>query len=791
MEGVEDVLPESYPLFPVGAAYPSGHDLIGKVWRTGEALVMRHEDYVSFYQTEPEKNIPRPETPPTRYLVVPIKEPTLPEEVRGKKKQPEIMGVIVLYQTTAHAETTFHQRHRQEAVQYVERIALYLQNDRLQRSQQRSAEYLHRLQEISGAFPASARLNELLERTYQFASSVVDVSSLLLTFFDRDRNRIYDLFAVRDGQRVEDLPNSANTASPEERPVWWHVTQNGKHTLSLAPTQEPVVEYDELLTGAWGDQHQTESFLLLPMKMFNRVVGSLCLSSKRPNAYPPEKVLVLETMVQIITVGIENVHLYDQSHVSLREAKERAEMLAAMNSALQSISTVLNVNELLYKFVEIAGRLVQAEICAFFQLAPEKDELVAQAVYGLTKFWNDGQDLLPPRSSNQTHGELFKLIHLPFKDSLLEKKAADSFFYLEPSEAEELAQHSNEGGAIFLRETDIQKMLVVPVVYQTELVGVLMAYTPKQRRTFRPNEIGMLLAICAQTASAIRNAQFFEQINEAYAELQRLDSLKDEFLVTASHELRTPLSAISGYSSLLKRQSGRITPQQILRFASKISGAAQQLSDLVANMTEAAQIGTVDKKLNLQLSDVPLAAAVNLAVSMLSVNIEQKIDAQSDRTLWVHGDPLRLRQVISNLLDNAAKYSPPDSIIALTCSATTLSQVPLSAEQLNQALFMHEHVDMPVVLVRVRDQGDGIHPDEQEKIFEKFFRLPRTLTTPIRGSGLGLYISRRYIEAMGGRLWLEQSISGEGSIFTFYLPRVEAPEMSTQDESSEAELETA
>ncbi|HET9921021.1 MAG TPA: GAF domain-containing protein, partial [Ktedonobacteraceae bacterium] len=571
MEGVEDVLPESYPLFPVGAAYPSGHDLIGKVWRTGEALVMRHEDYVSFYQTEPEKNIPRPETPPTRYLVVPIKEPTLPEEVRGKKKQPEIMGVIVLYQTTAHAETTFHQRHRQEAVQYVERIALYLQNDRLQRSQQRSAEYLHRLQEISGAFPASARLNELLERTYQFASSVVDVSSLLLTFFDRDRNRIYDLFAVRDGQRVEDLPNSANTASPEERPVWWHVTQNGKHTLSLAPTQEPVVEYDELLTGAWGDQHQTESFLLLPMKMFNRVVGSLCLSSKRPNAYPPEKVLVLETMVQIITVGIENVHLYDQSHVSLREAKERAEMLAAMNSALQSISTVLNVNELLYKFVEIAGRLVQAEICAFFQLAPEKDELVAQAVYGLTKFWNDGQDLLPPRSSNQTHGELFKLIHLPFKDSLLEKKAADSFFYLEPSEAEELAQHSNEGGAIFLRETDIQKMLVVPVVYQTELVGVLMAYTPKQRRTFRPNEIGMLLAICAQTASAIRNAQFFEQINEAYAELQRLDSLKDEFLVTASHELRTPLSAISGYSSLLKRQSGRITPQQILRFASKIS----------------------------------------------------------------------------------------------------------------------------------------------------------------------------------------------------------------------------
>src|SRR6202011_5704538 len=131
-------------------------------------------------------------------------------------------------------------------------------------------------------------------------------------------------------------------------------------------------------------------------------------------------------------------------------------------------------------------------------------------------------------------------------------------------------------------------MLMVPVLYQTELIENIGVHTPQQTHIFRPADIGMLLAICGQAASAIRNAQFFAEIQEAYAEQQRLDKLKDEFLVTASHELRTPLSAISGYATLLKRQSARITPQQCLRFATKIAGAAQQLNDLVANMTEAA-----------------------------------------------------------------------------------------------------------------------------------------------------------------------------------------------------------
>src|SRR5205085_776285 len=155
--------------------------------------------------------------------------------------------------------------------------------------------------------------------------------------------------------------------------------------------------------------------------------------------------------------------------------------------------------------------------------------------------------------------------------------------------------------------------------------------------------------------------------------------------------------------------------------------------------------------------------------------------------------PLRVRQVMSNLLENAAKYSPPQSQIQLTARATTLAQMQglLSPDQIDRTL-MPEEAEMPVILVQVRDEGEGILPEDQLRIFEKFVRAPRSLTTPVRGSGLGLFICRRYIEAMNGKLWLERSLANEGSIFSFYLPVIDAPiDNEEQGEQDEREQQTS
>jgi signal transduction histidine kinase len=775
----DPVIPlEKSALFPVGTAYPYGQDLIGYTWRKNEPLIVRHEDYLLSFQPAEQPSF-LPDITPGWYLSAPVSVPELAFDAHYRKQPSKVLGIVVLYQ--AGSALGFQQKQRIEAQQYTERIALYILNDQLRLLHQRTRDYMQRLQQISTAFPTAVKLSNLIEDVYQFVSNVVGVSSMLLTFYDRDTKKIYDVFAIDNGNRNDTLLEQPVVDTPESRPLWWQVTQEEKRTLLLTlESQEhgDYGKYEELLKGTWGDQSRAETFLLLPMKMFTRVVGSLCLTSSRPDAYSPEEILILETMVQIITVSIENAKLYDRSRQALLKAKQRQESLAAMYSALQAISTVLNVSELLRTFVETVANLVQAEMCTFFQLSTNEQELVAQAIYDTTGKWKDSNH---GTGKDEKHEDLIEMIRLPFKGSSLERLVEDeTFFYLDPAMVEELALESGEGGVIFLRETHIQKMLMIPVRYQTEIVGILAMHTPHSNRTFRPEELGALLAISGQAASAIRNAQLFEQIQEAYAELQRMDKLKDEFIVTASHELRTPLSAISGYSSLLKRQSGRISPQQILRFATKIGSATQQLSDLVSNMTEAAKMGALDKKLELQFEPVQLLTAAEMASTMLSINIEQKITLQIAEDIWLYCDAMRLRQVMTNLMDNAAKYSPPGGRIIVTGSATTLTHLP--EDQVDYALLA-DGTDPQVALVRVCDEGEGIAAEDQQKVFEKFVRASRSLTTPVRGSGLGLYICRRYIEAMGGRLWLEQSIPGEGSVFSFYLPCTDAPiETSPDDE---------
>lgn len=772
-------------LFPPGSSYPPGQDMVGVTWRNDQWYYISHEQYQTLRARAHQPSIAEPFTP-LWYLSLPLKAPVLVyDETEHRPPLSQTIGVLILYQTAPSGGLQPYQR--KIVQQQAERISLYLQNDHLMRLQMSTRDHIKHLQQIGLTFPNSLQLSDLVEEVYRFVVNTVDVSSVLLTLYDRDTKKLYDIFAVDHGKRIEGLTDRPVIMNPADRPDWWQVTQKEKRTLLLSLDKHErslARANEELLTGTWGNQTDAGTILLLPMKMFTRVVGSLSITSQRPQAYDSLQVLVLETMVQIITVAIENAKLYERPRLALKQSKQREEALAVTISALQAISTVLNMSELLHKFVETIANLVQAEMCSFFQLSADSRKLVAQAIFDRTGKWNAFDNA--PSSGHDAHDELIQMIHLPFHGSPLEKLVDEPFFYLDEASIDEVSQECEESGSIFLREIRNQKMLVVPVRrYQTDIVGLLAVHTPQQTRNFRPEEISVVMAICAQAANAIRNAQLFEQIQEANAELQRMDKVKDEFIVTASHELRTPLSAISGYSSLLKKQGeqGRVNPQQVFKYASKIVGSTQQLKDLVDNMTQAARMGALEKNLELELEPANLLAAAQLATSMLNINLERPITVNISEALWVSGNPLHLRQVITNLLDNAAKYSPPQGRIEIKARAMKLSE--LAADQAERADYniLADGTDPDIVKVSVCDEGEGIAPEDAEKIFEKFVRAPRSLTTPIRGTGLGLFICRRFIEAMDGRLWLEVSIPGRGSIFSFYLMRAEPAGMREQDDT--------
>jgi signal transduction histidine kinase len=220
-------------------------------------------------------------------------------------------------------------------------------------------------------------------------------------------------------------------------------------------------------------------------------------------------------------------------------------------------------------------------------------------------------------------------------------------------------------------------------------------------------------------------------------------------MVTASHELRTPLTSIQGYLELLTAYGQSASPEQRQEFLQKAQRGSEELTLLLNNVMDASRL-EIDAGIRpAHLQPVQVLEAVQNVVALLepqALKEHRTVDISISPSCTVRADPARFRQVLLNLGTNALKYSPEGSPITF------------SACRVNDPA--------PAIIISVADKGSGISPQEQELLFQRFVRLERDLNSSTRGSGLGLYISRRLIEAMGGKIWIESSgIPGEGSSF--------------------------
>lgn len=246
------------------------------------------------------------------------------------------------------------------------------------------------------------------------------------------------------------------------------------------------------------------------------------------------------------------------------------------------------------------------------------------------------------------------------------------------------------------------------------------------------------------------------QITLAFEQQRKMNALKDQFLLNVNHELRTPLTILGGTLELLKEFGAHLEAgkrEQLLRDALT---SQEELVHLVDRVLDATKV----------VGDIPMvnAEAVNvreLLEEMLTHLAPQDLAAYTinlevpEQTM-VWADPQFLRQVLHNLFSNIFKYVPEQTSVCIEAT---------QADQYS-----------PVCLT-IQDAGPGIPPDEMPLLFEKFVRLKRDLTSSTRGTGLGLYISKQLIEAMGGRIWVESSgREGEGSRFCLLLSPVSPSE---------------
>jgi two-component system NtrC family sensor kinase len=229
--------------------------------------------------------------------------------------------------------------------------------------------------------------------------------------------------------------------------------------------------------------------------------------------------------------------------------------------------------------------------------------------------------------------------------------------------------------------------------------------------------------------------------------LKELDRIKSEFVTTVSHDLRSPLTAVLGYLELIER-AGTVNDQQG-EFIHRAQMSVKQITDLVNDLLE---LGRVEAGLDMAKEDTPLTVLARYAIEGLRGSAEAKeITLEADLQEFaplVNGDPVRLRQVIGNLLDNAIKYTPENGVVRLAVEA--------EGDQ---------------VILHISDTGVGIPHADQPYLFDKFFRASN-VPEDLPGTGLGLSIVKSIVDNHGGRIWVDSKL-GEGTTFTVVLQAVE------------------
>ena len=231
--------------------------------------------------------------------------------------------------------------------------------------------------------------------------------------------------------------------------------------------------------------------------------------------------------------------------------------------------------------------------------------------------------------------------------------------------------------------------------------------------------------------------------------LKRLDQMKSDFVHTVSHDLRSPLTAVLGYAELVERV-GPLTEQQ-QEFVHRIQGSVNNITALVNELLD---LGRLEAGFDSRREAVQIESILTYSLGLFDPTIKDKrlhlFQDIAEGLPPLRANPIRLRQMIDNLLGNAVKYTPPEG-----------------------SIWVNARADDQQIIFEVKDTGPGIPLDEQTRIFEKFYRASNV--TGVRGSGLGLSIVKSIVDSYHGRVWVESAVD-QGAHFVVVLPVYEAKE---------------
>lgn len=481
----------------------------------------------------------------------------------------------------------------------------------------------------------------------------------------------------------------------------------------------------------------SHSGLAAPIKLRNQVIGGLDLQDVDPGRqWTADEIALVQTVADQVGLALENARL-------LADTRRRSGQLATLHRVGLDITSALDLDGVLQALYRQTCRIVDVSLFAV-ALYDQGSEFIE---YPLVMGVDGPLQLPPPEEGASTERSERGRQDVSARTGL----AAYIIEQGQPVRIPDLLDPPPELKAWHLwpAEQATRSYAGIPLVFREQVFGVLSVHSGRPG-AYSQEDLELLTTMTSQASIAIQNARAYRQLMETAEQLREVDRLKTQFLANMSHELRTPLNSIIGFSRvILKGIDGPLTELQEADLSS-IYNSGQHLLGLINSILDMSKIEA--GKMELAFEEVRLPQILDTAISTTRAlikdrPIELRVEVPPDLPV-VWADPQRVRQILINLLSNAAKF-------------TEEGHITLSAG-------VKGHTG-EFVLISVADTGVGIDPQAQQRLFIPFQQVDASTTRRAGGTGLGLAISRSFVQMHGGEIWVE-SQPGQGTTFHFTLP---------------------
>ena len=502
-------------------------------------------------------------------------------------------------------------------------------------------------------------------------------------------------------------------------------TREVQHIPNVA-LEQAYIERDPPFVGLV-DLAGARTLIAVPMLKESELIGAIAIFRQEVRPFTDKQIDLVTNFASQAVIAIENVRLLTELRARTDELGQSVEELRALGEVSQAVNSTLDLKTVLDTIVAKATQLSGTETGAIY-VRDTTDEFALRATYGMS------EDLIAAINDH----------HVGISEAV--REATDQ---REPVQVADLRDEPPSPAQEIMLRAGYRSRLVVPLIGADEVVGALVVRR-RQPGEFSKSTIDLLQTFAAQSVLAIQNANLFTEVEEKGRQLELASQHKSQFVASMSHELRTPLNAIIGLTEMMVTNAARFGTEKAAEPLRRVHRAGQHLLGLINQVLDLSKIEA--GKLELNPESVNLAPLIDEVVGTARQLAQQNknnlvVDAQ-EKLGALTVDPMRLRQILLNLLSNACKF-------------TTQGEVKLRVRKVADGRNWVEFA--------VADTGIGMTPEQQAKLFEEFTQADSSTARRYGGTGLGLAITRKLARMMGGDVTVA-SEPGKGSVFTVRLP---------------------